>query len=608
MTARTNHRFTLGVRGRLTAQLTAMSALTWLLSCAVFVAYEARADRGVHVALAALTASLVLASALSYWLHRALRRRVSTLLSAARRVRQQRDLRVRSERVSDDELGELSDAFNAMLATLESRDRELTKYHRELQHQAEQRDSELARHKAEWRRVLDSINQGVLTIDQDGVPFGERSAVIDRWFGAPEPGQTLGQLLARGSIEFGDDFQRAFGELREGLLPLPLQLAQLPSVVATEEGRYYQLRYEALDDPTEHSDKLLVVVSDVTERVDKARIDADRVELIALLERIAADRGSFSNFYRETEGILERLTSEPPGPHVQVMRQLHTLKSNFALFGLKPLAQLVNEIEDSCAHSGEGPSSDDRHALHDAWIRFSERARTVLGDGVRSVNVDRDALEQLREAVRAERPRAELLRLVGRLTYEPVGPKLARMGERARYLATRMGKGPVDIELDSQDVVAPPSLGWLWSVLPHVVANSVDHGLDAESERAARGKPTAGKLRIAAIERPDCLIVEIEDDGRGIDWEAVRARAKELGLPSESAEDLVHALFADGVTTRANATEVSGRGVGLAAVDAACRQHGAHIGVESRPGAGTLFRITVSNANDSADARGQRAS
>ncbi|MEY4510661.1 MAG: chemotaxis protein cheA [Pseudomonadota bacterium] len=172
------------------------------------------------------------------------------------------------------------------------------------------------------------------------------------------------------------------------------------------------------------------------------------------------------------------------------------------------------------------------------------------------------------------------------------------MGERARALALRLGKGPVQVEVDAEGVVAPSHLGWLWRVLPLVVANSVDHGLDEASERLAHGKPSEGKLRISASEQLSSLIIEVEDDGRGVDWERVRARAERLGLPARTHEELVSALFADELSSKERVDNVSGRGVGLAAVEAACQQHGARIGVVSERGKGTLFRFVVDSDND----------
>jgi two-component system chemotaxis sensor kinase CheA len=85
--------------------------------------------------------------------------------------------------------------------------------------------------------------------------------------------------------------------------------------------------------------------------------------------------------------------------------------------------------------------------------------------------------------------------------------------------------------------------------------------------------------------------VAIRDDGRGIDWEAVRQRAVMKGIPSSTAEELQRALFADGLSTRDEVTAISGRGVGLGAVREACLALGGDVVVDTDPGHATTFRF-----------------
>jgi two-component system chemotaxis sensor kinase CheA len=89
------------------------------------------------------------------------------------------------------------------------------------------------------------------------------------------------------------------------------------------------------------------------------------------------------------------------------------------------------------------------------------------------------------------------------------------------------------------------------------------------------------------------LAVAISDDGRGIDWERVRQRARQLGLPTETDADLEKALFSDGLTTRNDTTEISGRGIGTAALSSSIRSLGGRIELESVAGQGTTLRCSI---------------
>jgi two-component system chemotaxis sensor kinase CheA len=137
----------------------------------------------------------------------------------------------------------------------------------------------------------------------------------------------------------------------------------------------------------------------------------------------------------------------------------------------------------------------------------------------------------------------------------------------------------------------------LWVSLVHVVRNAVDHGFGALRGDGDPARRRVLTLRTSASE--GTLAIEVHDNGAGIDWEALEAKALARGLPARTRTDLVDALFADGVTTRNAATQVSGRGVGLAAVRTACHERGGRVAVQSLPGGGTTFRFELPLRADS---------
>jgi len=125
--------------------------------------------------------------------------------------------------------------------------------------------------------------------------------------------------------------------------------------------------------------------------------------------------------------------------------------------------------------------------------------------------------------------------------------------------------------------------------LVHVVRNAVDHGLEPPGERVALGKPTRGSLVLKASVEREQLTFEISDDGRGIDWDAIVERAKSKGLPHSSQAELLDALCADGITTCANPSEISGRGVGMAALRQRLDALAGRLEVRSATGVGTSW-------------------
>jgi len=133
--------------------------------------------------------------------------------------------------------------------------------------------------------------------------------------------------------------------------------------------------------------------------------------------------------------------------------------------------------------------------------------------------------------------------------------------------------------------------------LMHVVRNAFDHAIEPADERRTAGKPAQGTIRIEASQRGNHVVIEVSDDGRGIDPERVRARAVERGLvaPDEvlSRREMLDLVFEPGLSTRDAVTETSGRGVGMDVVKSNLTALGGVVDLRSRPGEGTTVSLTL---------------
>ena len=196
---------------------------------------------------------------------------------------------------------------------------------------------------------------------------------------------------------------------------------------------------------------------------------------------------------------------------------------------------------------------------------------------------------------RLEHVAADLHDSVRRLRLVPVGVALAGLPRLVRDTAAACGK-QARLELVGDDTEVDRSvLEGISGALTHLVRNAVDHGLEGPAGRAAAGKPPVGTVTLRAREERGALILEVADDGAGIDVDAVRRRGVELGLVS--AEQATAAgldlVFRPGFSTAGRITEVSGRGVGLDAVMATVESLQGSVALGTDPGSGTTFTVTL---------------
>ncbi len=179
----------------------------------------------------------------------------------------------------------------------------------------------------------------------------------------------------------------------------------------------------------------------------------------------------------------------------------------------------------------------------------------------------------------------------------PLSEVLERVPPMVRDLARQLGK-EVTVEVTGDELeVDRAILALLPEPMMHLLRNAVDHGIETVEVRQATGKRPAGRLSIRARQERDSVVVELADDGRGIDRASVAARARALGILGEDAElgddGLLAVLARPGFSTATAVTEVSGRGVGLDAVVARLHGVGASLTLTTVQGRGTVFTVRL---------------
>jgi two-component system chemotaxis sensor kinase CheA len=544
---------------------------------------------------------VVLASLLIGWaITRGLTRSVRVLSSAAEAVHRNHDFTLRAQKTSGDELGLLTDAFNGMLAGIQERDGELKAYRQNLESLVEARTRQLSERNEEMALVLDNVDQGLAMIDREGKFLGESSRAFKESFGAPEPGTPFYANLAVENDQKSFELECGYEQLIAELLPVELALDQMPKSIV-HGTRQYSLAFT----PVRHGDQLtgaLLVTRDVTHELLAQRTEAEQRERMRIFERIMRDRVGFQEFVQEARRLIASLRSDDGASAPENLRTLHTLKGVTAVFDASSVSGAAHDLEQAIADDVPDKIAPARERLFASWQAFMELVAPVAGDETaRRVEISRDELGDLIDGVRTQAPYPVLLNSLIRLTYEPIQQRFLRIEDQLKRVARRLGKPEPVVLIEAGDVRLPAErFRPFWSSMAHVVRNIVDHGFELEAERLAQGKSQQNRVELRAVTLKDGLLIEVADDGRGIDWERLAQKAREKGLPAETRADLARAVFADGVSTAGSVSRASGRGVGMSAVQESCEALGGSISVESDPGRGTRLRFVFPPLDDSA--------
>jgi two-component system chemotaxis sensor kinase CheA len=272
---------------------------------------------------------------------------------------------------------------------------------------------------------------------------------------------------------------------------------------------------------------------------------------------------------------------------------------------------------DFAAESGAGPRGADLDPRDGATstLRIDAARIDALVDLVGELVVAKNGLEHLVAEAAARDPvlaralaakQAEIDRLAERMHRAVMGARMLpldsifrRLPRLVRGIAGTLGKD-IALSIEGGDVEADKAIvDGLFEPILHLVRNAADHGIEDAPRRRAAGKPPAGRIVLRAGRERDRIVVTVEDDGAGMDPDAIRARARASGLIDEAAlaalddEAVVDLIFTPGFSMAASVTDISGRGVGMDAVRRATGRMGGRVDIRTAPGAGSTIRLVL---------------
>lgn len=469
------------------------------------------------------------------------------------------------------------------------------------------------------RNLLDNADQGFLTVGPELLVGDQSSAACEAILGQASAGKPIIELLCPARLDGAASAMHAtlvsvFRESSDFVRELKLSL--LPEAFHLG-GKSVKASYKFLAG----TGRLMVILTDVTQTVlltEAIERERQRLELIVFAFTEGASFAALINDYRTfLTGELPRLIQriELPEAQRELSRLLHTYKGLLAQYSFHHAPRCLHDVETRLRADTKLTVQMARDAVRPeelltAFNRDVAYVTDVLGTDFmpsgRCVMPSQRQVQTMEQIARntlasveghaASQPLRELLQMLASLGMLDAKAALALHGRGAVALAGRLQKQLAPISVGGDDAALPPELyGDFFHSLVHVFRNAVDHGIEAPDERLLAGKPADGAIRCDFLNRGDCLEIVIQDDGAGVDRGALEDRLVASGKDRARVENLAleDLVFREGLSARDTANQVSGRGIGLAAVKAELDNLGGSVTVETERGAGTRFRFRL---------------
>ncbi|MDX2464137.1 MAG: Hpt domain-containing protein [Porticoccus sp.] len=314
----------------------------------------------------------------------------------------------------------------------------------------------------------------------------------------------------------------------------------------------------------------------------------------ALLESLVNLAGETSI----ARGRVEQHVSEFSFTLDEMESTILRLKDQVRRIGMETEAQVMfrqEQLEAMSVAEGFDPLEMDRYSQLQQLSRSLLESSSDLQD-LKNTLVDksRGADSELLRQSRINTDLQEQLMQARMVPFFRIVPRLRRM---VRQLSNELGK---KVELFLANVEGEMDRSMMEQMLPpleHMIRNSIDHGIESSEERLRAGKPEMGAISVGLHREGGDILIQLSDDGRGLNLESIRRRAIQLGLMSESSDlgdqEIIQFIFQPGFSTNEEVTQVSGRGVGMDVVNSQVRELGGFVQTVTRKGEGTQFSIRL---------------
>ncbi len=508
-----------------------------------------------------------------------------------------------SVNVMSSKIKKLLDDKQDMIKQLEIANSKLDEYNKNLEGIVAERTKKLREANNFITAMINSLDQGLFVFDKTKKCLDIFTNACEKIFNKNPKGLEVPKLLSLNTKEI-EAFEKWNNVIFSNLMPFEAAKNLGPKNVVTSsygknDFQFISLDYYPMVDEDEKLENVVVVATDKTTEVEAEERFKEKDAYVSMILNIIKNKKAFYDFLDEMEEMLTNLSNFDKHEDLSniAMIAFHSMNGGFANYSISHLVKVARNSETQIK-SFIGNRKELENLLKSLIANFrKERDQLLreievqLGNTKNKVEIEVKDLTAFKEGIskgenpnelfnnyfvnsRIEnifKPYADLIKQIGKKINKPMMPMLIIGG---------------DIRVNTDKIKE------FSSALVHLIRNCMDHGIESTDKRLQSGKPEEGSISITCekIEN-DFLRIVVKDDGDGIRIDKIRSvlDKKEIDHSNLSDKEVMMYIFKPDFSTAEKLTELSGRGVGMSAIDQAIKNLGGRLDLESTPGKGSKF-------------------
>jgi len=503
-----------------------------------------------------------------------------------------------------DEIGLLATSFEEMALTIQNLLNDLKEYNQNLEVQVKERTIDLNKSLSLQEAMVDSLSEGFLVFNRDGIIGDIASKACLSIFNKKPHGKSLTEVMSMGA-EDKETFTDLCNNLVDESLPFDDMKSFMPQSL-NDESRKIDFNYTAIRNHEKKIESVVLIASDNTTEYLALKAATEQEAYVNLVVKVLSNKKEYidliQNLKRVIQSVLEIdiLDDEVKGDY---FRLIHTYKGRASFFSMKPLVDLLHDVEEMFSTKSESSKEDIlKHVtlIDDHLSEFCESSREWLGVNPWiehtkvSIEIPYEVIYNLAYFLKSGADPAQIYtKFIINLAQKSVENYFLDYKALVNDISSRTGVKLENFELSGAKVkVINFKYDDLFNSFIHIYTNIFTHAFTSGEKNII--STTWSMVKIDGFRK---LKIEISDNGKGIDVEKI-AEAKKLELTDSNRNEILMSIFDDEVSTANEVSSLMGRGIGLSAVKTAVEKMKGTISVQTEKNKGTKFIVSVPYIND----------